>query len=382
MNLSNDQQTAVDGIRAWAKTGSGTQRSLAGYAGCGKTFCISVLAREWQAEGTRVLFVSPTGKASLVLRNQLAAAGITNPDVMTIHKAIYEPPKEVGDKLEWKRHGREVTAPIIVIDEASMVTADLWRDLEVACDGAAFLAVGDHGQLPAIGESANLLTDPTWRLETIHRQAADNPVIEFGRLVREVSVKAALTFAQASQDPRLSVRRLKTRQESEDVVRWAYSTENAEDGMIVCGTNAERVKVNKIARRALGFTGAGPEPHDLVIVLRNHHQTGHMNGHRSVLTSVQVPDHGMVKTSLSASAPSPVDQFHAERTMGTVDAPQACLLLDYGYAITCHKAQGSQAQRVVVSMASVGWLAGKPGELARWLYTASTRAQESLVIVS
>ena len=152
--LSDDQQIAVDGIRRWiASEPYGQVASLAGYAGCGKTFVVSMLAKEWQESGTRVLFVSPTGKASLVLRSQMLAAGV-EADVMTIHKAIYEPPKETKEGLEWTRHGKEISAPIVVIDEASMDTADLWRDLQVACAGAIFLAVGDHGQLPAVGLQA------------------------------------------------------------------------------------------------------------------------------------------------------------------------------------------------------------------------------------
>jgi len=375
--LSEDQQRAADGIRRWmASSPSGHVASLAGFAGCGKTYVISMLAKEWQEAGVQVLFVSPTGKASLVLRQQMRAAGV-DADVMTIHKAIYDPPVEKKGTLHWTRHGRTVSATVVVIDEASMVGADLWRDLQVACEGAAFLAVGDHGQLPAVGESADLLTDPTWRLETIHRQAAGNPVIEFGRLIREVSVPAALAFARASTDPRLHVRRLKTRQDNEDAVRWAYSTPDPMEGMIITGTNAERCTINRVARRAFGLEG-GPVPGDLAIVLRNHHASGMMNGERALLTSVYPAGGGYIRTNLTHHT-SPLDQFGAERTMGIAQAPRSCLLLDYGYALTCHKAQGSQAARVVVSLSSIGWL---KEDLPRWLYTASTRAQDSLLLVS
>lgn len=376
--LSEDQQKAVDGIRAWiASAPSGRVASLAGFAGCGKTFVISMLAKEWQAAGMRVLFVSPTGKASLVLRQQMRAAGV-DADVMTIHKAIYEPPVEKEGSLHWTRHGRTVSATVVVIDEASMVGADLWGDLQVACEGAAFLAVGDHGQLPPVGESADLLTDPTWRLETIHRQAAGNPVIEFGRLIREESVPAALAFAKASTDPRLQVRRLKTRQDNEDAVRWAYSTPDPMEGMIITGTNAERCTINRVARRTFGFEGSLPVVGDLAIVLRNHHASGLMNGERALLTSIRWGEAGFFHTNLTHHA-SPLDQLGAERTMGMKQVPRSCLLLDYGYALTCHKAQGSQAARVVVSMSSIGWLRD---DLPRWLYTASTRAQDSLMLVS
>lgn len=378
--FSPDQQVAADGIRTWlAGDARGKVASLAGYAGCGKTFVISTLAREWENEGRRVLFVSPTGKASLVLAQQMRDAGVT-PDVMTIHKAIYEAPKENHDgSLEWSRHGREISAPLVVIDEASMVGVEIWRDLQVACDGAAFLAVGDHGQLHPVDASAGLLEDPTWRLEKIHRQAADNPVIEFSRLVREVGVREALAFAKASTDERLSFRRIMTAQDSLDVVRWTYASPDAQQGMVIVSTNAERCTVNKIARRAFGFVG-DPQPNDLVMVLRNHHNSGLVNGHRAVLRSVIPCGQGMIRTDMHHS-PSPLDQFGAERTMGNAQAPRSCLLLDYGYAVTAHKAQGSQASRVAVSLSGTGWLERK-GELARWLYTAATRAEHQLMILT
>jgi exodeoxyribonuclease-5 len=151
------------------------------------------------------------------------------------------------------------------------------------------------------------------------------------------------------------------------------------DGMMITSTNAERAKLNKIARRSLGRAEAGPEAGDLAICLRNHHSSGLMNGHRMVLQSVVDRGGGMLRVDMTAAS-VPRDQFGAERTMGTRDAPQSCVLLDYGYAMTCHKAQGSQARRVVVSLDGIAWLANK-GELGRWLYTASSRASESLVLI-
>ena len=50
---------------------------------------------------------------------------------------------------------------------------------------------------------------------------------------------------------------------------------------------------------------------------------------------------------------------------------------EFAYAITCHKAQGSEFDFVVVFDES--WLFGE--ERDRWLYTAITRAKEKLLIV-
>ena len=52
------------------------------------------------------------------------------------------------------------------------------------------------------------------------------------------------------------------------------------------------------------------------------------------------------------------------------------LTFDYGYCITCHKAQGSEYDKVLVFEEFL-----KGGDHDRWLYTAATRAKEKLVIV-
>ena len=53
------------------------------------------------------------------------------------------------------------------------------------------------------------------------------------------------------------------------------------------------------------------------------------------------------------------------------------LEFDYGYAITAHKAQGSQFEKIVVFDE---WLGDKEYH-NRWLYTSVTRASQKLVIV-
>ena len=51
---------------------------------------------------------------------------------------------------------------------------------------------------------------------------------------------------------------------------------------------------------------------------------------------------------------------------------------EYGYAITCHKAQGSEWDKVLVIEENFPW---NKEEHIRWLYTAATRSSEKLVIV-
>lgn len=54
------------------------------------------------------------------------------------------------------------------------------------------------------------------------------------------------------------------------------------------------------------------------------------------------------------------------------------LQVRFGYALTCHKAQGGEWQQVIVDPLGVR-LDLEQGK--RWLYTAVTRASESLLVV-
>jgi exodeoxyribonuclease-5 len=64
-----------------------------------------------------------------------------------------------------------------------MINGDVWRDLSDL--GIPILAVGDHGQLPPIEGSFNLMADPELRLEEIFRQEEDSPIIELSTKARE-----------------------------------------------------------------------------------------------------------------------------------------------------------------------------------------------------
>lgn len=410
-SMSPDQRRAYDGILAWSlDDGSDEDATLAGYAGCGKTFTLAQVAQEWRRRGVRVAWVAPTGKAALVLRDTLARYGVSA-DVSTIHRAFLHPFEDKEGKLRWKQKEDATVPDVVVIDEASMLTEDVWSLVKARAAGAKFLYVGDHFQLPAVGKSAGVMASPTWRLETIHRQEDGNPILRFASLVRTDSIGAALSYAMSlggdpeSPAPLVCLRggRMHVKG-SEAAVRWAYEHG---DGMIVVGTNRQRVDVNRLARRVLRASGredVTPEVGDLMIVLMNSPKAGVVNGE---LVTVQPwvfmldPGHAWIvhdtrtpiamideadrmvldaymrqireadrQAAVHRRAGLPLDERHEKRND---------LLMAYGWALTCHKSQGSQARRVVVDHDRI--IGKTEEEQRRWLYTAATRAQEALRLV-
>ena len=173
---SPEQAQAIDAVGRWLKQGEPQVFRLFGYAGVGKT----TLARHI-AEGARgdTAFAAFTGKAALVMRSK-GCAGAT-----TIHALIYRASEgaEGAPTFTLNADGPASRAGLIVIDECSMVDAELARDL--LSFGKPILVLGDPFQLPPV-KGGGYFTDgaPDVMLTQIHRQAHDNPIIRLSEVVR------------------------------------------------------------------------------------------------------------------------------------------------------------------------------------------------------
>src|SRR5437764_5128863 len=175
------QHSALKAVAGWLKAKPGKSGTppifrLFGYAGTGKT----TLARH-VAEGVdgEVKFAAFTGKAALVMRNK----GCDN--ASTIHSLIYRA-KESGveqPSFELWDDAPASKAKLIVIDECSMVDAELGRDL-MSFD-CPLLVLGDPAQLPPI-QGGGYFTDaePDAMLTEVHRQAKNNPIVRLSMDIR------------------------------------------------------------------------------------------------------------------------------------------------------------------------------------------------------
>ena len=189
MELSEDQIRCLNKLREWvvANIKKNSFITMGGYAGTGKTTLIGKLRKDLKLQypNIKIAFACFTGKAARVLKNKLteAEAVCEGDSCGTIHSLIYSPIE--NDKKEiigWKRRN-EMEADLIIIDEASMVDENIWKDLRSY--GKPIIAVGDHGQLPPINGNFNLMERPILRLEQIHRQMAENPIIKLSIMARK-----------------------------------------------------------------------------------------------------------------------------------------------------------------------------------------------------
>src|SRR5690348_5171342 len=180
--FSPQQDDALRAVAAWlkAKPGRGDTPPLFrlfGYAGTGKTTLARHLAEH--VDG-KVAFAAFTGKAALVMRRKGCAAA------STIHSLIYRA-RESGEEtpsFELWDEAPASKAKLIVIDECSMVDAELGRDL--LSFGVPVLVLGDPAQLPPIqGGGFFTEAEPDAMLTEVHRQAADDPIVHLSMAVRE-----------------------------------------------------------------------------------------------------------------------------------------------------------------------------------------------------
>ena len=365
--FSPHQDVALTAVAAWLKSKPGRGHTppifrLFGYAGTGKT----TLARHI-AEGVdgEVKFAAFTGKAALVMRNK-GCEGAS-----TIHSLIYRA-RESGEEtpsFELWDGAPASNAELIIIDECSMVDAELGRDL--MSFGVPVLVLGDPAQLPPIqGGGFFTEAESDVMLTEVHRQARDNPIIRLSMDVR-AGKRLAIGDYGATQV---------VRKDDLDPKRVLDAEQ------VLVGRNATRRAYNGRMRERRGFKGALPEAGDKLVCLRNNRKKGLFNGGLWRVKEKSPSRKNILKMRLAA------DEEFGGRDLKVsvrpecftgaieeVDWPQRKRHdeFDFGYVLTVHKAQGSQWDDVVLFDESFAF----PDSRERWLYTGVTRAAERLTVV-
>lgn len=375
MNFSPQQEQALDAVAEWMRSDEQVFY-LAGYAGTGKT----TLAKHLDAD----FYAAFTGKAAFVLRSKGC------PSASTIHSLIYHPKEKSEKRLhellkrqqadpnpdrarEIERERENLRSPsftlnldselrgarLLVVDECSMVNEAVGRDLESF--GTKILVLGDPAQLPPVrGGGYFTNRKPNVLLTEIHRQARGNPILDLATRIR----------TQGYLPRKHKLVRVRQRLQPQDVL--------SVDQLIV-GRNATRRALNIKMRDLLGYSGDFPQPGERVVCLRNNHLVGLLNGGLYMVEDSAGGYDYVEMLLLDESTGQRVEVMaHPEHFKGEeVDYRYARELdsFDYGYALTCHKSQGSQWNKVGVMDES-----GCFAQPARWLYTAVTRAAEKLWI--
>ncbi len=381
MDLSHDQEIALKKLLTWFSDPAKPQFiTLGGFAGTGKTTLISILRNQLNEKNKdlKVAFVSYTGKATRVLKNKIIDSKSLFPQdsISTIHSLMYSPIVNNEEQIIGWEQKDEVPFDLLIVDEASMVDSALWRDLLTY--QIPIIAVGDHGQLPPIKGNFNLMENPVIKLEEIHRQAKDNPIINLSIVAREKGEIPNEYFTwpvkkMERNDPDLG-----------DMLR-----NFKDDTLVLCGYNTTRVKLNKYIRQALEFETTEPQARDRVICLRNNHEKQIFNGMLGRIKVIVKSEPEWYYAEIDMDGADSVykgliaaNQFNNSESQNFTQERAKYSkgdLFDFGYAMTVHKAQGSQARRVILFQERFAKMDDEMWR--RWLYTAVTRAEEELIII-
>lgn len=409
-DLSPDQEEALADVIDWLDGRGEHVFKLAGLAGTGKTTLIRAIVAWCRQNEREVEVCAYTGKAAHVLRRK----GI--PMACTLHSLMYLPvyycqecrrtlvepadlPKgaawnavcqsEAEDcayagqstrlKLDFVERTTRDTLPFVIVDEASMLSADHVDTVQSVTERV--LLVGDPGQLPPVQAEQYFKGPFTRSLTKIHRQAEGSDILDFAAWVRE------------GRDPR----RWPKRDDSVEVTVTDDVPDDAfEYDQVLVATNMERIGLASMIRADLGFDAPSPEaiasgtaqfiPYvdDLLICVDNNPRLGVFNGmfgrvaaiHSpqgdSYVMDIEVVDPGPKAPKMLTSLPVYRGQFGQERKCFGMG--RRTTLWDFANAITVHKAQGSEWNRVIVHEGRYGgWVT------PAWRYTAATRAAKELV---
>ncbi len=345
IELTDRQKWALYQIYNGVKEKKLAMQTLGGYAGSGKTTLIKYLTKFFPEFGVAAY----TGKAANVLRKKSIPA-------TTIHSRIYKPFFDNGT-VYWDLTP-DPQCEGFIIDEASMVSEEIYEDL--ASFKLPMIYVGDHGQLEPVDSKFNLMEKPDYTLEEIHRNAGDIP--RFAEHLRKGY--AARSF------------------ECEDgSVELLFRDPSVEELMsvdqIICAYNKTRVQLNQRIREAKGYTEL-IHVGERVMCLRNNRKLGLFNGMQGIVLGLSSGRYGRKYLDLQfddltfEGIPYDTACFGQEtyKIKHSAESPNP---FDYCDAITCHKSQGDEWEKVlVIEQKCKNW------DHKRWSYTGSSRPKVQL----
>ena len=401
---TDEQKIALSTVKAWIASNAGLKAgsmlSLQGVAGSGKTTAMGELKKSLP---TSTMWTAMTGKAALRLSG---AAGVP---ATTLHSQLYKRPVGSGKNLYFSGI-KEPAGDFLVVDESSMTSPKIYEDLhEWTKKGVKILFVGDGVQLPPI---LSFKEEKEYGDDFIVFKKVPGPaltkVMRSGDGVIEIvsSVRENKRFPTKGNDS------VKIQEVSyPGITAIKDYLDDPEDHFLITWTNKMRMQGNIEIRRKLGHTDKFPSKTEPVLICKN--GKGRLNGEIVFAERFEPgPTIGTLKTWwmyiagagegeeilvsasgkdqwMDGSLPEIKDwsAFHRERNKLGMEEP---IPITYGYVLTAHKAQGSEARRITVYLSGndlnnqhFGKMTTLPsGEkmpfAIRWAYTSFSRAKDRL----
>ncbi|MFL0839544.1 AAA family ATPase [Vibrio parahaemolyticus] len=332
---------------------------ITGGAGTGKTTVLRAALRAYHQMGYEIHAVALSGRAAMRLHESIGFV------TSTIAKLLRQDPIE--PESDRSKH-------LLVIDEASMVDLPtMCRIVNHVHPSVRIILSGDPDQLPPIG-CGKILSDivqakniSNTMLDIVKRQEGSTGIPEYSKLINQGKVPEELSTG--------AIHFHETERQDIAQVCCDLYQQSPENSRVMAPTKALVSDINKLTQWAVNTDGKRLEfqmhgdkfftdfkQGDTVLFTHNHYEKGIQNGSLGTLTHVKS-----------------IGESYGEVTLDTgdkVEIDQPLLdCMELGYAITIHKAQGSQFPRIIIALQ-----AGRVVDRA-WIYTAITRAEAEIHIV-
>lgn len=388
--LNDQQEQCIAKALKWFHSIPTTKKQrfeISGPAGSGKTTIVKEIIKELDLDMVNVLFVAFVGKAAL----QLSRSGV---DGKTIHSAFYDV-EFVPIKDEYGRNvirnGKVIKQPcfrlkdslpsyikLIVVDEGPMVNDEIGKQMESF--GIPMIILGDLQQLPPVMGNTHYLKRPDYVLTKIMRQKEGDPIIYISQLA---SRGEHIPYGRYGDKCFVVPKRMLT----DDMLRDA--------DMVLTPRNSSRVRLNKYIRENIhGYTGKLPVYGEKLICRKNNRQRilsnsiYLVNGMTGFVENVEKSSFNGKTLDIDFRPDFEESKFFQDLRIdfnlltNSIDVNNVYKKkysmfesFEYGYAMTVHLSQGSQADNVIF----ISEPFGNKEMQCRINYTAATRAKEGLI---
>lgn len=430
LELTNGQAIALSNLLDFLQTQKQWTFSLEGYAGTGKTFLTKLILDYCTKHDLKVILAAPTNKAAKVLSQ------ISNEEAITIAKML-----GIRPKID-QTTGKEVYVPdseanppnlenydLVILDEASMIGAELFKLLseQFTLFGPKFLFLGDPAQLPPVGEKESpVFTQVEAQAKLTKVVRYSGAILNYATALRTekkfVPVKKYVDQKTLkSLDKRQFAQTLFSAFDSKEfkdnsdycrVLAWTnkqVSQWNQQIRSTIFGNQAPQfvsgerlIATSACTRRVEGMKTINGDKFQEVVILPSSgeivvmeaHQKkevvkyGHMKGDVFNYWEINAVDEEQNEKTFRVLATSEKPRYEGmlkdfaqtRNWDGYWGLKRAFDSLQYAYALTVHRSQGSTFERVFLDLPNL--LANyKSQERKQLLYTAATRASEQLVVL-
>ena len=418
---------------------------LRGYAGTGKTTLVSALVRALNTLRQKTILMAPTGRAAKVLSGYSGFPAFTIHKKIYRQKSMGEMRFQLADNLSKNTFFIVDEASMVANSgmDAVFGSGRLLDDLITyvySGENCSLILLGDTAQLPPVMQPHSPALEPMmlegygltlfqFTLTEVVRQA-----LESGILVQATRLREKIATEETSQTPKLDLKNCTdvvrlSGMDFIDEIQQAYNGVGVEDVIVVTRSNKQANRYNNGIRGRVMVREEELSNGDLLMVTRNNYfwsenvpevdfiangdvlevkrirKHREMYGFRFVDLTLKSLDYGWEMDarvwldSLQSENPEQMNRLSGELFAAVAeDYPEItqkrplykkifeneyfnALQVKFAYAVTCHKAQGGQWNKVFIDN---GYITAEQidTEYYRWLYTALTRATEQVYLVN